>query len=111
MILPVDINPYKLFMDMSLADQEIFMLQAWRALKYVARHELLARLPPDCIAHAAREGRHDKIILAKQIIEEMPQEDKAKVLKWLAQYPPIDIFADAQLFIELESRGYNNIRK
>ena len=111
MILPVDINPYKLFMDMSLADQEIFMLQAWRALKYVARHELLARLPPDCIAHAAREGRHDKIILAKQIIEELPQEDKAKVLKWLAQYPPIDIFADAPLFIELASRGYNNIRK
>lgn len=111
MVLPIDINPYKLFMSMSVLEQETFILGSWRALKYVARQELLARLPPDCIAYAAREGRHDKFLLAKQIIEELPQENKSKVIEWLDQYPPIDIFADAQLFIELERRGYKDLRK
>lgn len=111
MKLPIDIEPYKLFMSMSVLEQETFLLRSWPAIKYVAKQELLARLPPDCIAHAAREGRHDKFILAKQIIEELPQEDKADILEWLKQYPPIDIFADAQLFIELERRGYKDLRK
>lgn len=111
MKLQIDIEPYKLFMSMSVLEQESFMISSWPAIKHVAKQELLARLPPDCIALAAREGRHDKYILAKQIIEELPQEDKAKIAEWLHQYPPLDIFTDAQLFIELESRGYNNIRK
>lgn len=111
MILPVDIEPYKLFMGMSVTEQEIFVIGSWRALKYVAKQELLARLPPDCIAHAAREGRHDKFLLATQIIEEMPQEDKAKVLKWLAKHPQIDILSDNELFQELERRGYKDLRK
>lgn len=111
MKLQIDIEPYKLFMSMSVLEQESFMISSWPATKHVAKQELLARLPPDCIALAAREGRHEKYILAKQIIEELPQEDKAKVLKWLAQYPPIDIFADNELFQELERRGYNDLRK
>ena len=111
MKLPIDIEPYKLFMSMSVLERETFMFGSWPAIKHVAKQELLARLPPDCIAYAAREGRHDKFLLAKQIIEELPQDDKAKIAEWLHQYPPIDIFADAQLFIELECRGYNNLRK
>lgn len=111
MILPVDIEPYKLFMGLSVKEQEIFMLQAWKSMKYQATKFLLARLPPDCIAYAAREGSHDKYILAEQIIEELPPKDKAKVLSWLAQHPQIDIFSDNELFQELERRGYNDLRK